>query len=121
MVKQKVYDVMTMESPDLLKPNNLEVKRKSDGTFAKGTPPPNPAGRPPGKTLKEFARELLMSMNDEEKRKYLAELPKEIVWRMSEGNPHNTQDVTSAGERIEIPILANAIPSNPSNQENPGT
>jgi len=52
----------------------------------------NPNGRPRGKTLKEFAREMLMKMNDEEKIEYLKELPKEIVWRMSEGNPHQTSD-----------------------------
>jgi hypothetical protein len=65
----------------------------------------NPAGRPPGKTLKEFAREMLMSMNDEEKLAYLKELPPEIVWRMSEGNPHQTQDHTTNGKDLPVPIL----------------
>ena len=52
----------------------------------------NPKGRPKGKTLKEFARDLLMSMTDEEKQKYLKTLPKEIVWKMAEGNPHQTSE-----------------------------
>lgn len=76
----------------------------------------NPAGRPKGKTLKEFAREMLMSMSDEEKRVYLKQLPPEIVWRMSEGNPHQTQE--HSGEvRVGKPILDNVLPSNNSNQE----
>lgn len=34
-----------------------------------------------------------MSLPDEEKKQKLAELPFEIVWKMSEGNPHSTNDV----------------------------
>lgn len=47
----------------------------------------NPNGRPKGKTLKEFAREYLENLPDDEKVKYLASLPTEIVWKMAEGNP----------------------------------
>ena len=53
----------------------------------------NPDGRPPGKTLKEFAREYLMSLPDEEKVDYLASLPTEIVWKMAEGNPKQDTEV----------------------------
>ena len=60
----------------------------------------NPAGRPKGKTLKEFAREYLMTLPDDEKIDYLASLPTEIVWKMAEGNPDNKTDVTSAGMPI---------------------
>lgn len=56
----------------------------------------NPAGRPKGKTLKEFAREYLMSLPDEEKVDYLKTLPTEIVWKMAEGNPK--QDTELSGE-----------------------
>lgn len=52
----------------------------------------NPNGRPKGKTLKEFAREYLETMPEEDKLAYLATLPAEIVWRMAEGNPHTTED-----------------------------
>lgn len=82
-------------------PNKLEIIRKNDGTFAKGTPPPNPAGRPKGKTLKEFAREYLMNLPDEKKQEYLDKLPAEIAWKMAEGNPHNTSDVMSGNEPIK--------------------
>lgn len=47
----------------------------------------NPKGRPKGKTLKEFAREYLENLPDDEKIEYLASLPTEIVWKMAEGNP----------------------------------
>lgn len=57
-------------------------------------------GRPKGKTLKEFAREYLMSLPDDEKIEYLASLPTEIVWKMAEGNPENKTDITSAGQPI---------------------
>lgn len=60
----------------------------------------NPNGRPKGKTLKEFAREYLESLPDEEKIAYLSTLPTEIVWKMAEGNPETKSDVTSNGESI---------------------
>lgn len=55
----------------------------------------NPNGRPKGKTLKEFAREYLESLPDDEKVDYLASLPTEIVWKMAEGNPKN--DIEHSG------------------------
>ncbi len=54
----------------------------------------NPKGRPPGKSLKTFAREYLESLPDEEKIEYLKTLPTEIIWKMAEGNPHSTEDST---------------------------
>ncbi len=62
----------------------------------------NPNGRPKGKTLKEFAREYLESLPDDEKVDYLSSLPTDIVWKMAEGNPQT--DVTSGGKEIVIPI-----------------
>lgn len=77
----------------------------------------NPKGRPKGKTLKEFARDYLASLPDDEKVSYLASLPSEIVWRMAEGNP--AQDVTSAGEKINpLPIYGGAaIPKHNSDKK----
>jgi Family of unknown function (DUF5681) len=60
----------------------------------------NPDGRPKGKTLKEFAREYLMSLPDDEKVDYLASLPTDIVWKMAEGNPANNTDLTTGGQPI---------------------
>lgn len=63
----------------------------------------NPNGRPKGKTLKEFAREYLESLPDDEKVEYLASLPTEIVWKMAEGNPESKTDVTSGGKPLILP------------------
>lgn len=62
----------------------------------------NPNGRPKGKTLKEFAREYLESLPDDEKVDYLASLPTEIVWKMAEGNPEVKTDITTNGKDIII-------------------
>lgn len=61
----------------------------------------NKKGRPKGKTLKEFAKEYLMSLPDDEKVDYLASLPTEIVWKMAEGNPDSKNDLTSNGKQIK--------------------
>lgn len=62
----------------------------------------NPAGRPKGKTMKEYAKELLACQTEEERQEFLHGLPKEIIWRMAEGNPENKTDITSMGEKITI-------------------
>lgn len=51
----------------------------------------NPAGRKPGKSMKEYARQILEKMTDEERQEFMHGLPKEIIWKMAEGNPK--QDV----------------------------
>lgn len=60
----------------------------------------NPAGRPPGKSLKEFAREYFDSMTEEERIKFLNSVDRELAWRMAEGNPQEKIDHTSKGEKI---------------------
>ena len=64
----------------------------------------NPKGRPKGKTMKEFAREFLLKMSDEEKVTWLRSLGKDIVWKMAEGNPHQSSDteVTFPTSLIEL-------------------
>lgn len=52
----------------------------------------NPAGRPKGFSLKEWTRERLARMTDEEREEFLIGLPKTEIWKMSEGNPHSTED-----------------------------
>ena len=62
----------------------------------------NPNGRPKGKTMKEFAREFLLKMSDDEKVSWLKSLGKDIVWRMAEGNP--AQDITSDNKPLQVII-----------------
>lgn len=68
----------------------------------------NPKGRPPGKSLKTFAREYLESLPDDEKVEYLASLPTEIVWKMAEGNPKQDTDITSGNKPI-APLLVKIL------------
>ncbi len=56
----------------------------------------NPAGRPPGRTLKERASAMLRSMTDAEVQDYLHGIDKKIVWEMAEGKAK--QDVELSGE-----------------------
>ena len=52
----------------------------------------NPEGRPKN-TLKEFARKYFQSMNEKEQIDFLNSLNPSEVWRMGEGNPHQSSDV----------------------------
>jgi hypothetical protein len=65
----------------------------------------NPNGRPKGKTIKERVREWLEEHPDDMQAfiKHFVKENKELAWRMLEGNP--TQDMTSKGEQIVIPIF----------------
>lgn len=60
----------------------------------------NLKGRPKGKTMKEWAREYLSKMTDEERDEWMSGLDKHVVWKMAEGNPETKTDVTSGGEKI---------------------
>jgi hypothetical protein len=101
-----------MENPDIQVSN-----RNDDGTFRKGFSG-NPAGRTPGKTMKEYQAQKFREMTDEEKEQWLKDnnVSADLKWRMSEGNP--STDVTSAGEKIIIPIYGNkSVSGHDSNQK----
>lgn len=53
----------------------------------------NPKGRHPGKSLKEYGKEYLASLTEEERLEYFRGMNKIDVWKMVEGNPHNDLDV----------------------------
>ena len=54
----------------------------------------NPAGRPKGKTMKEYARELLAHQTEEERQEFLKGLGKDIIWKMAEGNPTDKHEIS---------------------------
>lgn len=74
----------------------------------------NPLGRPKGKTLKDWAREYIQCMSDEERLEFLEGIPKEVIWKMSEGNPRQDTDITSNGETLQ-PLLVKFIDGKSSN------
>jgi len=47
----------------------------------------NPAGRPPTKTLKEFARSYLAGLTDDERIEFFEGMDKKTIWEMAEGKP----------------------------------
>ena len=74
----------------------------------------NLKGRPKGVTMKEYAKQYLERMTDEERDEWLDGLNKEIIWKMAEGNPENKSDVKLDGEIIATVI--NIVKPNDSNQ-----
>jgi len=85
-----------------MEPNNSENIRNPDGTFKVGNP--GSPGRPKGKSLKEFWKQKLADMSDEDKEKWTSEkgIAAELIWRMGEGNPANATDLTTQGEKLMI-------------------
>lgn len=56
----------------------------------------NPGGRPKGsKSLKQFAKEYLESLSDEDKLEYLQFMDKKTIWEMSEGKPKQDMDISA--------------------------
>ena len=65
----------------------------------------NPGGRPKGSiSLKEYARRYIMELPEEEKIAFMEGLPKDIIWKMAEGNPHSTAD-NKVEVTLPTPIL----------------
>jgi hypothetical protein len=56
----------------------------------------NPAGRPPGKSLKERAKAMLNAMTPEEEQAFLEGIDKKTIWEMAEGKAK--QDMEVSGE-----------------------
>ena len=53
----------------------------------------NPAGRPVGKSLKEYSREKLAGMTEEERELFLHGLSKDTIWEMAEGKAKSNIDL----------------------------
>ena len=80
-----------------MKTTEQENNRNLDGTFKQGFSG-NPGGRPKG--LKNYDQQRFANMTDEEKEEFLSKISPELRYRMAEGNPHQTQDLTSGGEKL---------------------
>jgi hypothetical protein len=65
----------------------------------------NPLGRTPGKSLKEYAKEYLASLTDEERLDYFEGMNKAEIWKMAEGNPQTNNDLTSGGEKVIFQVV----------------
>jgi len=75
----------------------------------------NPKGRPKGKTMKEYARELLSKQSEEERQAFLEGIPKEIIWKMAEGNPK--QDTENKHEVVIPQPILNAVSKDNSSRQ----
>ena len=80
----------------------------------------NPAGRPKGKTMKEFSRDFLSHMNKEEKIDFMNSLSGDLVWKMAEGLPKQPVEfsggITISKEAKAIDAIKDILP----NEENTG-
>jgi hypothetical protein len=106
---------------DLEKQAENKPKRDEKGRLLPGGTA-NPNGRPKGKTIKELVREHLETHPDDMKEfvKHFIKRNRELAWQMLEGRPQ--QDVTSGGEKLPTPLLANInVPNNNSNPEDSGS
>jgi len=68
----------------------------------------NPSGRPPGISLKEYARNKLLTMTEEEREEFLHGINKREIWEMAKSRPKQDTDITSKGEAI-TPLLVKFI------------
>ena len=101
------------------KPDKQADNRNPDGTFKDGISG-NLNGRPKGKTLKEWASEYFTLLTDKERVEFFNKLDPALVWRMAEGNPAQSTDLTSKGEKILVmPVeLMQKNESNPQPSDN---
>ena len=77
------------------KPNSEDKPdwRDERGLFLPGNP--GGPGRPAGKSLKEWVKEKLGDLGEEERIKFLKGIPRDVIWRMAEGNPQKDIDLKS--------------------------
>lgn len=59
----------------------------------------NPGGRPKGKSLKQYAKEMLEEMTDEERQTFFEGIDKKTIWEMAEGKAK--QDMELSGQVVK--------------------
>lgn len=97
-------DTEQEESQDMKEDSESDEQKNNRPWLFKKGQSGNPKGRPPGKTLKEYTREMLASMTDEERQEFLHGIPKDKIWEMSEGKAKSDDkiEVTLPNSLIEI-------------------
>lgn len=69
----------------------------------------NPNGRPKGSlSMKQYVKNKLLSMTDEEREVFLEGVDKKTIWEMSEGKAESKTDITSNGNEIK-PVMVRFV------------
>lgn len=90
-----------------MKPEVQDVIRNEDGTYPPGVSG-NPAGRPKGKSLKEFAREWYQNLSEDEKLEYIKKTEEKrpgFAWEMAEGKATQIQDLNVTPIELLVKIV----------------
>lgn len=66
----------------------------------------NPSGRPKGKSLKQYAKDMIADMDEKQRQEFLKGIDKKTIWEMAEGKAKN--DV-GLDVRLTITDVLNAI------------
>lgn len=70
----------------------------------------NPGGRPKGKSLKDYTREMLAAMTEEERQDFLHGIPKIEIFKMAEGMP--SQGIGQASDLEPFNLIVKNVNGN---------